>query len=203
MLFFGEFLTKNDCLFFIFIIYFIILINMEDFAMFIIAQILGSIALFILVFSFQKNEKQTLLKYQIASSSFFAGQYLFLQAYSGCFMNIVCILRNIIFRKYEGRKILFYFVMLIVFAMIFLSLFSYVGPISLLPCISCVLYTISIWQSNLKVTRIVEVVSCSLYIIYNIKVLAYVGLVSSIIELFSALIAIYRFDIKKVSEKRL
>ena len=81
--------------------------------------------------------------------------------------------------------------------MIVLSLFSYVGPISLLPCIACVLYSCSLWQDNLKITRIVEVISCSLYIIYNIKVLAYVGLVSTIIELVSALVAIYRFDVKK------
>lgn len=165
--------------------------------MFILAQILGAIALFILVLSFQKNEKQTLLKYQIASSSFFAGQYLFLQAYSGCLINIACIIRNILFRKYDGKKIPLSFLILIIFIMIILSLFSYVGPISLLPCIACVLYTFSLWQNNLKITRIVEIISCSLYIIYNIKVLAYVGLVSTIIELISALIALYRFDIKK------
>ena len=165
--------------------------------MFILAQILGGIALFILVLSFQKNEKQSLLKYQIGSSIFFAAQYLCLQAYSGCLINIACIIRNILFRKYTGKQIPIHYLIFIICIMIVLSLFSYVGPISLLPCIACILYSCSLWQNNLKVTRIVEVFSCSLYIIYNIKVLAYVGLVSTIIELISALIAIYRFDIKK------
>ena len=165
--------------------------------MFIFAQILGAIALFILVLSFQKNEKQSLLKYQIGSSLFFAAQYLCLQAYSGCLINIACIIRNILFRKYTGKRIPIYYLLFIICIMIVLSLFSYVGPISLLPCIACILYSCSLWQDNLKVTRIVEVISCSLYIIYNIKVLAYVGLISTIIELISALIAIYRFDIKK------
>ena len=100
--------------------------------------------------------------------------------------------------KYCPKKqVPIYLLIFIVFIMLILSLFAYNGSISLLPCIACILYTISIWQSNLKVTRIVEVISCSLYIIYNIKVLAYVGLVSTMIELISALIAIYRFDIKK------
>lgn len=165
--------------------------------MFIFAQILGGIALLILILSFQKNEKQTLLKYQIGSSVFFAAQYLCLQAYSGCLINIACIIRNILFRKYTGKKIPIYYLIFIICIMIVLSLFSYVGPISLLPCIACVLYSCSLWQDNLKITRIVEVISCSLYIIYNIKVLAYVGLVSTIIELVSALVAIYRFDVKK------
>lgn len=198
MLFFGEFLTNIDCLSSTFSIYFIILINLEeDLTMFILAQILGGIALFILVLSFQKNEKQALLKYQIGSSIFFAGQYLFLQAYTGCLMNLICVLRNILFKKYDKKQVPIYLLIFIVFIMLILSLFAYNGSISLLPCIACILYTISIWQSNLKVTRIVEVISCSLYIIYNIKVLAYVGLVSTMIELISALIAIYRFDIKK------
>ena len=165
--------------------------------MFILAQILGAIALFILVLSFQKNEKQSLLKYQIGSSIFFAAQYLFLQAYSGCLINIACIIRNLLFRKYTGKQIPIYYLIFVICIMIVLSLFSYVGPISLLPCIACVLYSCSLWQNNLKVTRIIEIISCSSYIIYNIYVLAYVGLVSSIIELISALIAIYRFDIKK------
>ena len=197
MLFFGEFLTNNDCLSFVFIIYFVIVINLEDFTMFIFAQILGATALFILILSFQKNEKQSLLKYQIGSSIFFAAQYLCLQAYSGCLINIACIIRNILFRKYTGKRIPIYYLLFIICIMIVLSLFSYVGPISLLPCIACILYSCSLWQDNLRVTRIVEVISCSLYIIYNIKVLAYVGLISTIIELISALIAIYRFDIKK------
>ena len=165
--------------------------------MFIFAQILGATALFILILSFQKNEKQSLLKYQIGSSIFFAAQYLCLQAYSGCLINIACIIRNILFRKYTGKRIPIYYLLFIICIMIVLSLFSYVGPISLLPCIACILYSCSLWQDNLRVTRIVEVISCSLYIIYNIKVLAYVGLISTIIELISALIAIYRFDIKK------
>ena len=129
--------------------------------MFIFAQILGAIALFILVLSFQKNEKQSLLKYQIGSSIFFAAQYLFLQAYSGCLINIACIIRNLLFRKYNGKQIPIYYLIFIICIMIVLSLFSYVGPISLLPCIACI---------------------C---------------LISTIIELISALIAIYRFDIKK------
>ena len=112
-------------------------------------------------------------------------------------MNIVCVIRNIVFKKYEERTVPIYFLILIIVVMMILSLFSYTGPISLLPCIACILYSYGVWQNNLKITRITEVISCSLYIIYNIKVLAFVGLISTLIEMTSALIAIYRFDIKK------
>ena len=44
---------------------------------FIIAQILGLIALIVLIISFQKNDKKFLLKFQTISSLLYALQYAF------------------------------------------------------------------------------------------------------------------------------
>jgi len=164
--------------------------------MFYLAQVLGVIALIILSLSFQKNKKGTLLKYQIFSSLFFALQYLCLNAITGFLMNIMTMIRNVVFKKHENKVPIIYLI-ITVFAMIILSAFSYDGIISVLPTIAVILYSIAIWQKNLTVTRIVEVISCILFIIYNIKVLAITGLISTIIEMFFAIVAIYRFDIKR------
>lgn len=51
---------------------------------FILSQIFGTIALVILIYSFQKNEKDELLKLQVFSSLFFSIQYIFLNAITGC-----------------------------------------------------------------------------------------------------------------------
>ena len=61
---------------------------------FIIAQIIGILALIILMLSFQKNEKKLLLKYQTTSSFLYAIQYIFLGAYTGSLMNLTCMVRN-------------------------------------------------------------------------------------------------------------
>ena len=45
------------------------------------------------------------------------------------------------------------------------------------------------------------VIASVFFIIYNINVDAYIGIIDSVVELISALIAIYRFDIKKKSKK--
>ena len=52
---------------------------------FIIGQVFGGIALLILIISFQKNEKKFLLKFQTVSSLLYAIQYIFLNAFTGCF----------------------------------------------------------------------------------------------------------------------
>lgn len=160
-----------------------------------LAQLFGFFALVILIISFQNNNKKTLLKYQIFSSLFFAIQYLCLNAITGCLMNLMTMIRNIIYKMFKKTPLLF--VSLIIIIMIILSVFSYNGLISLLPTIAVILYSVALWQKNLKITRITEIISCSLFIIYNINVLAIIGLISTIIELLFAIIAVYKFDIKK------
>ncbi len=169
--------------------------------MFYIAQLFGIIALIVLMMSFQKNQKDTLLKYQIFSSLLFALQYLFLNAISGCLMNLMTMVRNLIYKKFNDKIPILYLV-LIILCMVILSLASYNGIISLLPTLAVVLYSIALWQSNLTITRITEIISCLLFIIYNIKVLAISGLISTFIEMFSAMIAIYKFDIKKFKKEK-
>lgn len=164
--------------------------------MFYLAQAFGVVALIILILSFQKNKKEILLKYQIFSSLFFALQYLCLNAITGFLMNIMTMIRNIVFKKYENKVPVGYLIITILL-MVLLSVFSYNGIISVLPTIAVILYSIAVWQKNLTITRIVEVISCTLFIIYNINVLAISGLISTIIELIFALVAIYRFDIKR------
>ncbi len=99
------------------------------------------------------------------------------------------------FNKYN-KKVPIYCLIIIVILMIIFSLITYIGIISLLPMFAVVLYSIAVWYGNLKLIRCTEVISCTLFIVYNIRVLAITGLIATIIELIAALIAIYRFDIK-------
>lgn len=163
--------------------------------MFYIAQLIGLIGLIIVICSFQKNDKKTLLNYQIISTIFFGIQYILLKATSGFFMNITMCIRNLIFTRYDNKVPKIY-ITIIIIIMIALSLLSYNGPISLLPCIGSTIYTITLANSSLKSTRIANSITCILYIIYNIKVYAIAGIISATLELLSTLVAIYKFDIK-------
>lgn len=169
---------------------------------FIIAQVFGALALTILIISLQKNNKNKLLMYQSVSSLLYAFQYLFLNAYTGCFMNLICMIRNLIFHRYTKTRAPIYLLIITIILMIFFSSLSYTGIISLLPMIAVILYSIALWHGNLTVIRTTEIISCSLYILYNIKVLAITGLIATIIELVGAILAVYKFDIKKKKENR-
>ena len=169
---------------------------------FIVAQIFGALALTILIISLQKNSKTKLLLHQSISSLLYALQYLFLNAYTGCFMNLICMIRNMIFNQYPKKRPPVYWLIITIVLMIFFSSLSYTGVISFLPMIAVILYSIALWHGNLTVIRTTEIISCSLYILYNIKVLAITGLIATIIELVGAIITVYKFDIKKKKENR-
>ena len=169
---------------------------------FIVAQIFGALALTILIISLQKNSKTKLLLHQSISSLLYALQYLFLNAYTGCFINLICMIRNMIFNRYPKKRPPVYWLIITIVLMIFFSSLSYTGVISFLPMIAVILYSIALWHGNLTVIRTTEIISCSLYILYNIKVLAITGLIATIIELVGAIITVYKFDIKKKKENR-
>lgn len=165
---------------------------------FIIAQIIGIIALIFLAISLKNNNKKKLLKYQMFSSLSYALQYVFLGAYTGCLMNLACVFRNYIFNKYDNKKIPLYWLIIIIAIMIILSIITYNGPISLLPTIGVILFSTSLWYGKLKYIRLAEFISSCLVIFYNIKVVAITGLIVTIVEIITVSISIYRFDIKNV-----
>lgn len=164
-----------------------------------VAQFFGFVALVILIISFQRNSKFFLLKYQIFSSLLYSIQYVFLGAFTGCLMNLSCMIRNIIFNNY--KKVPLYWLIIVLFLMILFSIFTFDGFISLLPMFAVVFYSIALWNGNLKIIRIIEMVSCILFIIYNINVSAYTGLVATLIEFFGAFFAFLKFDLFGYSNK--
>lgn len=162
---------------------------------FIMAQILGLFALIVLLISFSKKDKDELLKYQIMSSLLFGLQYLLLNAITGFLMNIVCMIRNYIFSRY--KKIPIYYLIIVIILMVTLGLISYRDYYSLLPIIAVILYSIALYKGNTRIIRIIELISCSLFIIYNIHVDAYVGLISTMIEFLGCLVIFIEIDIIK------
>ena len=166
---------------------------------FIISQVFGMIALLFLYFSFNKNNKHTLLLNQSMSNLMFALSFLFLNAYTGFFSFLMASLRNIIFNKYN--EVPNYIVISVILVMVFLSLLSYNGLYSLLPTIAIIIYTYSLSKKNkkknLKNMRLAELTAVLLCVTYDFIVHAYTGLLANIVEGIIVIIAIYNYDIKK------
>ena len=99
----------------------------------IVGQILGILATVITGISYQMNTKRSLLLVQTAATACTCLAYLFLGAASGFALNIVCILRNVVFyfQKGSGKGHMIP-ALLLATAMVVLGALSWQGPVSLL-----------------------------------------------------------------------
>lgn len=161
-----------------------------------VSYMFGIIAIVFLIISFQINDKNILFKYQIISSfaSFF--QYLFIGGLMGALMNLVAGIRNFVFKRYDGKIpvfVLIFFIVLITF----LSMLSFDGNISLLPMLAVLNYSFALWTLDLRLIRLVNVFASLLFLIYDVCIFSVTGFILHVLEMSSALISIYRFDVKK------
>lgn len=165
----------------------------------IIAQIIGVIALIFTMISVHQVNKRKILEFQILSNFAYLSQYVCLCAWAGVAMTSLGVLRSFVFYYYDEKnkkkslKLLFSISLLIIIC----GILTYDGVVSLLPIVIALGYTYALWQSNMKVFRIVSVISPLFWLAYDISVSAIVATLSCIFEFVSAFFAVLRFDIDK------
>ncbi len=155
-----------------------------------LAQIIGSLAVSIWVLSIQNKERKNILKFQAVANFLYIIEYALLGAYSAASMNFISTLRCIIFKeKEENSKWLIIFIILI----LLLGLLTYEKPISLIPVIITIFYTISSSKSNVKWNRIAVLASAFIWLYYNYKVGAYIVILGNILEIISGIVSLKRY----------
>ncbi len=166
---------------------------------FILAQILAVVAFILDIICMQFKKKSGILVVGIISNIMYALEYALLGAWTGAISFVIGTIRNITYFIYEKKKykpnkiVLATFVLLIIGA----GIYTWENITSLLPVIALVLWTIVSWQNNTKWMRLAEAFICVMWIIYDLFVGAYAGIITEFIILTSSIIGMYRYDIKK------
>ena len=169
----------------------------------IIGHILGFISVALFFYSYQVSQKTKLVVIQTIATALGCIQYLFIGAYSGFALNIVCIIRNFVFffRDKKSKKDWISPVILTL-GIAVASFFSWEGMHSLLITVGLAFNTVCMGMCNQKTFRKTILISSTCIFIYNIFAHSYSGLLSESISLISAMIGIYRYrSTKDVTEK--
>lgn len=111
--------------------------------------------------------------------------YIFLSAYTSVAMVVVALIRNIIFlydEKKFGKNTKItkrdnYILIFLIFITIAFTIPTYNGFLSLLAVFATTLYTISVWQKNTKVYKILGIPITLLWIANNIYIMSVMGIV--------------------------
>lgn len=166
---------------------------------YLLSQISVIIATIFISFTyFSKNRKIFLILF-ILYSIFYGIHYLLLNALTGFLMNLVSIIRNIIFFKYEVKKkensklfLILLFSIIIIF-----GVYSYKDLFSIISILASLLSTYSVWQKNTKVYRILAVVVSVCFIIYAVHIKSLFAIITEIILLFAEFVGLILLKVQK------
>ena len=168
---------------------------------FIIAQVLGFFALICSVVSYQQKKKRGLLLFLFFTGLFYAISYLFLNEIPPIFMNILCMTRAFVYgnddKKWASNKRLW--VSVFCLGTVGIGLYIFFGTnyrlYDFLPIISIFVANFSLSFKKTRHLRIAILLSDPLWLIYDLEVKQYFGVVNEAFIILSLLISLVRFDL--------
>lgn len=139
---------------------------------------------------------------QFLATSFFGIQYLLLGAYTGVALDIVATVRSVIF-YHRDKKWAQSNLWIVLFAVLCIAagIATWQGPISLLMTAAMVLNTFSFSFTKPMLVRSTILVSSPMILIYNILTGSIGGVINEICVELSAITGLFRYDIKKKSDR--
>ena len=160
--------------------------------MYLMAQIIGLVAFSFSLIAYHKNSKKIILSNLIVSNILNFIYYFMLGAVSGSMTKLLAILRDyFILEKCKHKKLTnVLYLYIFVFTYLFFMYITYKGVVSIFPFIASIYYLIGIWDADEFRVRKVALISFIPWLIYNICVLSISGLVSNVLSILSAYIAI-------------
>ena len=168
-----------------------------------ISQIIGFCAFLIFIISIQQVNKKKILFLQIFSFGMYALEYLVINAYSGMIIFIINIIRSIVFYKIADKNsnnklILMFFIVLSLLC----GKMTYKYVFDILPIIASILTIFFTWQSSTKILRLGQICVCICWIIYDIFVSAYIGILTEFLIILFTIFALlrlnYNYDFEKI-----
>ena len=164
-----------------------------------IAWIFGIGAMIFLFSIYQQKDRKKLIICKLGADICWSVHYLCLGAISGAIPNFVGIFRELVFvnRKEKNWADKIIWPCLFILVNLSLGIITMKSYINLLPIITSVFVTISLWLKNPMLTKIISFpVSCS-FLIYDIFVESWVGVFNESISLISILITALNFLLYK------
>ncbi len=161
---------------------------------FILAQILGLLALSITVITIQFRSKKKILLFMCLSNAIIIIQYALLDATTGAVIGVVNTMRCVVFFLCESKNKNPSFFLLLFFESLTITagLLTWNNIWDLLPIISTLIFTYGLWQNNIRILKISSAIMCIGWITYEIIIKAYVSAIKSFCEFIASIIAIYK-----------
>ena len=167
------------------------------------AQIIGFIGVVLFVLSFQIKSNKKLFFVQIMANVMFAIQFVMLGAYSGCVGLIICILRNVVFIYRDRWEFANSKAMLAIMlgCCVLNTIVNWKGWYDLFSMLAVSSASIGYWIGSARALRTSNLFAASpCWIIYDVVVGSWAGVLNETIAIVSILVSVVRFGWKALGE---
>lgn len=165
---------------------------------FILAQILGGIALILVCVGYFFKKKSHFLIIQTVANFFYAGAFYVVGAYVGAGLVVVSILRCIYlyFAEKKSFKYTLHFLPIFIVCYISITVIFWDSPWDFLPLITSTLFTIGFVIKNLQTMRYVLLIPNAILVLYNILKTTYTSAILDFIEFIVIMVVIVKHILK-------
>lgn len=169
------------------------------------AQIIGLIASIICIAAIQARFKKHYLLWITIGNAFFIFNFLLLGAYAGATICVLDVTLSFLVKIFESKNKSLPKFIIVFFYLLFLiaGILTYENFYSLIAIVCGLLFVVRITAPKMKKLRIISLTTSLLWIIYDLCVGAYTGLISDVFDATSALIALWRFRQQSVNSSSL
>ncbi|MGX8774753.1 MAG: YgjV family protein [Bacillota bacterium] len=169
----------------------------------IIANGFGVLSTICFIISFQVKSNKGLFLIQSLANVFYGIQFFMLGATGGLFNMFMQIARNMLLLKIEDWKWLKWKGCAPLFCVpsLIYMIFTWGGPLDLLPFIAFTVGTLAFWTNSAKMFRLSELACVSpAWLLYDILTGAYGGILTELVILGSVVVSIVRFGWKGLDD---
>ena len=174
----------------------------------IIVQGISIVAMVLIILSYQFKTQRGILIMQLLGAVLFSVHFLMLGAYVGGILNVVAVMRAIVFssrERFRAGNILWTVFFCLGFAAAYVLTFTVFGTeatvgnfiIELLPVIGMYSTTFGMRNGSARATRFSFLICSPCWLIYNCFSFSIGGIICEVISLCSIILGIYRYEIKK------
>ena len=155
------------------------------------AQLPGAVAMACLFLSYQQKNRKGLITYKLSADIFWALHYALLGAYGGMIPNGVGIFRELVFVQRDKHKLANSPFIPVIFILInfALGISTFKSPINILPITASAFVTVSLWLRNPKLTKIISIPVSLTFLIYDLFIGSWIGMVNESIAIISIIIS--------------
>ncbi len=165
----------------------------------ILAQGMGIIATVIILYIVHLKNIKKILIGEIAVNLAVALNYILLEGFSGAGLCIIATAHTLVSYYFSKTEKKFPKACMTVFILLYIlwTASTYKSMLDILPGISSLLFAFAIMQEQPSRYRILKTLNSFVWIIYDVKIMAYTTVLTHLFLFISSIIAIIRIDVRK------